>query len=157
MALYSMDARIDTSELKLLVEHPSDPVATARIETFAVPTGGLDEVRITGTELVCRCPVNRQTDVYDFTIAYRPRPGGRCVETKSLKYYLMSFRDRAEFAEALAVRVMGDVVAALSRDASGAPATPPSTLSVELVQAVRGGMRITARATYADPTIEGES
>ena len=67
-------------------------------------------------------------------IVYVPRQ--RCVESKSLKLYLASFRNEGAFCEALAVRIRDDVAAALE--------LPPERVSVALQQKARGGITIVA-------------
>mgnify|MGYP002735216705 CR=1 FL=1 len=53
------------------------------------------------------CPVTGQPDFSSVEIDYRPRK--LCIESKSLKLYLWSFRDRAVFAEALAAEIAAEV------------------------------------------------
>ena len=81
MRIQSAPPSNETCELVLPVEHRGDSITNARIETFAAPDG-LEEVLVAGTELVCRCPLTQQTDVYESSFAYRPTANGRCVETK---------------------------------------------------------------------------
>jgi 7-cyano-7-deazaguanine reductase len=82
------------------------------------------------------CPVTGQPDLYDATIEYRP--DGLCIESKSLKLYLMQFRNEGHFCEALAVRLRDDVAEALQ--------VAREQVFVELVQKARGGITITATA-----------
>jgi 7-cyano-7-deazaguanine reductase len=74
--------------------------------------------------------------MYVATISYSP--DGLCLESKSLKLYLTSFRDQGHFCEALAVKIRNDVARALEleRDA----------VTVTLEQKARGGITITASA-----------
>ena len=105
----------------------------AGLETFANP--GVEEVELDGDELTAVCPITGQPDLYRITIAYRPVD--LCLESKSLKLYLNSFRNEGVFCEALAVRIRDDVASAL--------AVPPDAVGVELEQKARGGITITAR------------
>ena len=105
----------------------------AGLETFANP--GVADVELVGDELTAVCPITGQPDLYRITIGYRPV--SLCLESKSVKLYLNSFRNEGVFCEALAVRVRDDVAAAL--------ALPPEAVSVELEQKARGGITITAR------------
>src|SRR3569623_703757 len=76
------------------------------LECFAVePT--VARIELESTELVSKCPVTGQTDLYKATIAYRPN--GRALETKSLKLYLATFQPAPEgiFAAHLADRLAG--------------------------------------------------
>ena len=106
----------------------------AGLETF--PNPGVGEVEMTSDELTAVCPITSQPDFYTARIVYRP--AGLCLESKSLKLYLMQFRNEGVFGEALAVKVRDDVAAALELDA---PA-----VTVTLVQKARGGITITATA-----------
>ena len=104
----------------------------AGLETF--PNPGVERVELAGDELTSVCPITGQPDLYRLTIAYRP--DALCLESKSVKLYLMSFRNEGVFCEALAVRIRDDVAAALELDAG--------RVSVTLEQKARGGITITA-------------
>jgi 7-cyano-7-deazaguanine reductase len=91
---------------------------------------------MTSDELTAVCPITAQPDYYEAHISYRPQ--ARCLESKSLKLYLSRFRNEGAFAEALAVRIKGDVAAALDLDGAA--------VTVTLVQKARGGITITATA-----------
>jgi len=105
----------------------------AGLETF--PNPGVAEVEMAGDELTAVCPITGQPDLYRITVSYRPI--SLCLESKSVKLYLGSFRNEGVFCEALAVRIRDDVASAL--------ALPPEAVSVELEQKARGGITITAR------------
>lgn len=85
------------------------------------------------------CPVTGQPDTAHLTIRYIP--GERCVETKSLKFYLASFRNLASFNEDIVNRVLDDLVAACA----------PRRMSVSGRFSPRGGIRLTATASFPDP------
>jgi len=104
----------------------------AGLETFANP--GVERVELASDELTSVCPITAQPDLYKLTIAYRP--DALCLESKSVKLYLMSFRNEGVFCEALAVRIRDDVAAALEVDAG--------RVAVTLEQKARGGITITA-------------
>ena len=70
-------------------------------------------------ELVAVCPITGQPDMYVATIEYEP--DRLCLESKSLKLYLASFRNEGVFCEALAVRIRDDVAQALSSTPSVSP------------------------------------
>ena len=97
------------------------------VETFPAPAG-CGRVRFLTDELASVCPVTGQPDISSVVIDYVPR--ARCVESKSLKHYLWSFRDRAAFAEALAVEIAEEIMRAT--DAVG--------VRVVVTQHVRGGI-----------------
>ena len=69
-------------------------------------------------------------DFYELTLTYRPKES--LIESKSLKLYLWSFRDRGIFAEDLAATLLKDLVAACE----------PDEMTVNLTQQVRGGLQI---------------
>jgi 7-cyano-7-deazaguanine reductase len=106
----------------------------AGLETFANP--GVARVELESDELTAVCPITGQPDLY--TARIECEPDGLCLESKSLKLYLNSFRNEGAFAEALAVRIRDDVAAALE--------LPVARVRVTLVQKARGGITITAQA-----------
>ena len=81
-------------------------------------------------ELTALCPITGQPDFYELKLNYRPK--GALIESKSLKLYLWSFRDRGIFAEDLAATLLKDLVAACG----------PTEMTVDLTQQVRGGLQI---------------
>jgi len=87
-------------------------------------------VEFTTNELTALCPITGQPDFYELTLTYRPN--GSLIESKSLKLYLWSFRDRGIFAEDLAATLLKDLVSACD----------PVEMTVDLTQQVRGGLRI---------------
>ena len=108
--------------------------AYAGLETFENP--GVARVEMTSDELVAMCPITSQPDMYVVTIDYEPQT--LCLESKSLKLYLASFRNEGAFCEALAVQIRDDVAAALE--------LPHERVHVVLEQKARGGITITASA-----------
>jgi 7-cyano-7-deazaguanine reductase len=80
------------------------------------------------------CPVTNQPDMYVATIEYEP--DALCIESKSLKLYLASFRNEGAFCEALAVRIRDDTARALE--------LPAEKVRVTLRQKARGGITIVA-------------
>ena len=106
----------------------------AGLETFENP--GVTRVEMTSDELVAVCPITGQPDMYVVTIEYAPR--GLCLESKSVKLYLMQYRNEGVFCEALAVKIRADVAAALELELEG--------VAVTLTQKARGGITITATA-----------
>jgi len=107
--------------------------AYAGLETF--PNPGVATVEMTSDELTAICPITGQPDLYTATIEYEPLE--RCLESKSLKLYLMRYRDEGAFCEALAVKIRDDVGEALGLGAE--------RVHVTLVQKARGGITITAK------------
>jgi 7-cyano-7-deazaguanine reductase len=132
-----MEPERDPAEgLTLLGREVRGPVRA--LETFPAPPS-VTWVTLESAELTSVCPVTGQPDFASVTIAYRP--DGRCLESKSLKLYLWSFRDEPTFGEGLAARIAEDV----------ARATEAISVVVTLKQAVRGGITITARAEVGSP------
>src|SRR6202012_5202249 len=81
----------------------------AGLESF--PNPGVRRVVMESDELTAVCPITGQPDLYRATIDYAP--AALCLESKSVKLYLMQFRNEGCFGEALAVRISDDVAAAL--------------------------------------------
>jgi 7-cyano-7-deazaguanine reductase len=123
-------------ELTILGSDMRTPVRA--LETFAAPQA-LSWVLLESDELTSVCPVTGQPDFASVSIGYQPN--GRCLESKSLKLYLWSFREEPIFGEGLAARIAQDV----------AEATAAVRVEVTLRQAVRGGISITARAEIGSP------
>jgi len=108
--------------------------AIDHLECFDAPEH-VTTVRFTTDEVMSVCPVTEQPDISSLVIEYRP--DRRCIESKSLKLYLWSFRDRKVFCEALAAEIAGEVVRAAD----------PHDVTVSLRQQARGGIVIEAVAT----------
>ena len=104
------------------------------LETFENP--GVARVEMTSDELAAVCPITGQPDLYVATIEYEPET--LCLESKSLKLYLASYRNEGAFCEALAVKIRDDVGAALE--------LPRKKVHVTLRQKARGGITIVAEA-----------
>ena len=112
---------------------PSQP-ATA-LETFPNPAPDRDyTIRMTIPEFTCLCPKTGQPDFATLELEYVP--DARCVELKSLKLYVWSFRDRGAFHEAVTNEILAHLVAATAARAScscrrdstcAAASTPPSS------------------------------
>jgi 7-cyano-7-deazaguanine reductase len=106
---------------------PSAPQKT--LDTFPNPAPDRDyEIRFECPEFTCLCPKTGQPDFATFRISYTPDE--RCVELKSLKLYLWSFRDEGHFHEAVTNRICDDIVAAVA----------PRRIRVEGDFMVRGGI-----------------
>jgi 7-cyano-7-deazaguanine reductase len=124
------------------VERPGEFVALGQpgsdayvgLETFENP--GVTRVEMTSDELSAVCPITGQPDMYVATIEYEP--DALCLESKSLKLYLASYRNEGAFCEALAVKIRDDVGAVLE--------LPSEKVHVTLRQKARGGITIVATA-----------
>ncbi len=113
-------------------EHPREAREVLKGEAFPAPNVQL--VTMTGTEFTSVCPKTGQPDFGTVVIEYEPRE--RCIESKSLKYYLWSYRNERAFCEALAAQIADDVVYAIE----------PKSLTVRVTQNVRGGIALVAEA-----------
>ncbi len=81
------------------------------LETFPNPQPDRDySIRIRVPEFTCLCPKTGQPDFATLHLEYVP--DARCVELKSLKLYVWSFRDEGAFHEAVTNRMLADLVAA---------------------------------------------
>ena len=81
------------------------------LETFANPQPGRDyTIRIRVPEFTCLCPKTGQPDFA--TLHLECVPDARCIELKSLKLYVWSFRDAGAFHEDVTNRILADLVAA---------------------------------------------
>ena len=117
------------------------PPATP-LETFPNPRPERDyEIAIDRTEFTSVCPKTGVPDFSEIRISYVP--GDRCIELKSLKYYMIEFRNRGIFYEAVTNQILDDLVAACA----------PRRMTVVGDFSVRGGMKtiVTARYTAENP------
>jgi 7-cyano-7-deazaguanine reductase len=116
------------------------PKPSKGLETFANPNPERDyEISFECPEFTCLCPRTGQPDFA--TIRIRYVPDRLCVELKSLKLYLWSFRDEGHFHEAVTNRILGDLV----------KATRPRRMTVVGDFYVRGGIHTVVTAAYESP------
>jgi 7-cyano-7-deazaguanine reductase len=81
------------------------------LDTFANPAPQRDyTIQIAIPEFTCLCPKTGQPDFAHLDLAYVP--DGLCVELKSLKLYIWSFREVGAFHEAVTNAILDDIVAA---------------------------------------------
>ena len=107
------------------------------LETFPNPNPERDyEIQFECPEFTCLCPMTGQPDFA--TVRIRYVPDQKCVELKSLKLYLWSFRDEGAFHEAVTNRILDDLVSVLQ----------PRSMSVEGDFYVRGGIHTVVRADH---------
>jgi 7-cyano-7-deazaguanine reductase len=106
---------------------PSRP--SKRLETFANPTPQRDyRIRMEIPEFTCLCPKTGQPDFATLFLEYVP--DRLCVELKSLKLYIWSYRDEGAFHEAVTNRIADDLLRAMQ----------PRYLRLEAKFNVRGGI-----------------
>lgn len=77
----------------------------------AFPAPKVSKVRFHATEFTALCPRSGQPDFGEIIIEYVPNE--RCIESKSLKFYLWAFREMPAFAEGLAERIADDIERAI--------------------------------------------
>ena len=111
-----------------------------QLETFLNPNPDRDyEISFDCPEFTCLCPRTEQPDFA--TIRIRYVPDRLCVELKSLKLYLWSFRDEGHFHEAVTNRILEDLV----------KVTRPRRMTVVGDFNVRGGIHTVVTAAYEKP------
>lgn len=116
---------------------PTQP--TKNLETFPNPMQGRDyTIRITVPEFTCLCPKTGQPDFATLKLEYVPEQA--CVELKSLKQYVWSFREEGAFHEAVTNQILDDLVAA----------TQPRFMRLTADFNVRGGIYTTVVAEHRD-------
>jgi 7-cyano-7-deazaguanine reductase len=94
------------------------------------------EIRMECPEFTCLCPKTGQPDFAVVRIRYVP--ARLCVELKSLKLYLWSYRQEGVFHEAVTNRILDDLVRAVR----------PRRMEIEADFFVRGGIHTVVRAVY---------
>ena len=107
------------------------------LELFPNPQPERDyTIRITIPEFTCLCPKTGQPDFATLLLEYIPDQ--QCVELKSLKMYVWSFRDEGAFHEAVTNEILDDLV----------NATAPRFMRLSAVFNVRGGIDTTVVAEH---------
>lgn len=117
---------------------PSQPSKT--LETFPNPAPERDyQIHIEIPEFTCLCPKTGQPDFATLILDYIPDE--RCVELKSLKLYIWSFRNEGHFHEAVTNRILADLAAAVL----------PRFMRLTARFYVRGGIFTTVVAEHRKP------
>lgn len=113
---------------------------STELETFPNPNPERDyTVRMRIEEFTCLCPKTGQPDFARMIIEFVPE--SRCVELKSLKLYMWSYRDQGAFHEAVTNKILGDLVAAMD----------PRFVRLTAEFYVRGGIYTTVVAEHRAP------
>lgn len=145
---------IDTSQLEALGQNSKvDPNQfngphTNVLERFESPfaqslhLNAVGSVKIDCPEFTSLCPKTGQPDFARIVIDYVPNKW--CVESKSLKLYLMSFRNVGEFHESCVTRIANDLITLLD----------PETLVVRGEFTPRGGIPFWPEVSYSRPIRE---
>jgi len=117
---------------------PTQP--SRELETFDNPMPERDyTIRIEVPEFTCLCPKTGQPDFATLHIEYVP--DRKCVELKSLKLYVWSYRDEGAFHEKVTNTILDDLVAA----------TEPRFMRLTAKFNVRGGIWTTVVAEHRQP------
>jgi len=107
-----------------------------QLDTFPNPRRGREyHIEFECPEFTCLCPITGQPDFAEIFIDYVPDE--LCVELKSLKLYLWSYRDEGAFHEAVTNQIADDLVAAIA----------PRSITVTGKFRVRGGITTTVRVS----------
>ena len=123
---------------------PSKP--QKELETFDNPNPERDyTINIDCPEFTCLCPKTGQPDFADINVNYIPDK--LCVELKSLKLYLWSFRDEGHFHEAVTNLILDDLV----------KATKPRRMTVTSKFKVRGGITTSVIVDYVGQPDSGDA
>jgi len=119
---------------------PPQAPSSRILETFDNPNPERDyTIRIRVPEFTCLCPKTGQPDFATLHLEYVP--DARCVELKSLKLYVWSYRDQGAFHEAVTNRILNDLVEAVS----------PRFMRLTAEFNVRGGIYTTVVAEHTQP------
>jgi 7-cyano-7-deazaguanine reductase len=112
-------------------------MSSSTLETFPNPRPERDfEIQIQCPEFTSVCPMTGLPDFGEIRITYVPDT--RCVELKSLKYYLVEFRNKGIFYEQVTNQILDDLVTALQ----------PRRMTVVGDFSVRGGIKTIVKAEY---------
>jgi len=111
-----------------------------KLEIFDNPKLDRDyNIKITLPEFTCLCPKTGQPDYAKLFLDYVPNK--KCIELKSLKMYIWSFRDEGVFHEAFTNQILDDLV----------NVTSPKYMKLKAVFNVRGGVYTTVVCDYKSP------
>ena len=123
---------------------PASP-SEAKLETFRNPKRRNYRIRFETADFTSLCPVTGQADFAQITIEYVP--GALCIESKSLKFYLASYRNERAFNEAVTNRILDDFVKVCA----------PREATVTAEFSARGGLALTIRAEYPNQSVGRDS
>ena len=113
-------------------------MSSSTLETFPNPRPEREyQIAIRCPEFTSLCPKTGLPDFGEIRVTYVP--AATCVELKSLKYYMVEFRNRGIFYEAVTNQILDDLVAAIQ----------PRRMTVVGDFSVRGGTTTTVTAEYS--------
>lgn len=123
-----------------MARKPTPRLSNETLETFPNPRAERDyTIRMRIPEFTCLCPKTGQPDFATLLLEYVP--DRKCVELKSLKLYVWSFRDQGAFHEAVTNRIVDDLVRLMQ----------PRFLRLTADFNVRGGIFTTVVAEHRKP------
>ncbi len=118
---------------------PTQP--STNLETFENPKPGRDyTIRMKIPEFTCLCPITGQPDFASISIEYIP--DRFCIELKSIKLYMWSYRGQGAFHEAVTNKILDDMVAVCS----------PKYMQITADFNVRGGIYTSVVAQHRKGT-----
>lgn len=106
------------------------------LETFDNPARRPYWIQFHSADFTSLCPITGQADFAEITIEYQPAE--RCLETKSLKFYLAAYRNERAFNENVTNRILDDLVQACA----------PRQMKITAEFAARGGIALTVMAAF---------
>lgn len=112
--------------------------SSATLETFENPSRRPYWIQFQSADFTSLCPITGQADFATITIDYIPAK--RCLETKSLKFYLASYRNERAFNENVTNHILDDLVRACR----------PREMIIKAEFAPRGGIALTVTARFPD-------
>ena len=119
-------------------------MSSSTLETFPNPRPEREyQIAIHCPEFTSVCPKTGLPDFGEIRITYVP--GATCVELKSLKYYMIEFRNKGIFYEDATNQILDDLVEALQ----------PRRMTVTGDFSVRGGIKTMVKAEYNSPRAKG--
>ncbi len=114
---------------------PTAP-SVAILESFENPSRRPYRIEFQSGDFTSLCPITGQADFARITIDYEPAK--RCLETKSLKFYLSSYRNERAFNEDVTNHILDDLVRACR----------PRKMTIRAEFAPRGGIALTVTAKF---------
>lgn len=118
----------------------------SRVETFVNPEPNRDySIDIRCPEFTSVCPKTGLPDYGEIRISYVP--DARCLELKALKYYLLEYRNKGVFYEALTNQILDDLVASCQ----------PRRMTIVGDFSVRGGIKTSVTVEYVSDKVRGEA
>jgi 7-cyano-7-deazaguanine reductase len=123
---------------------PASPTERT-LETFPNPARRDYRIHFETSDFTSLCPITGQADFAKIEIDYVPDK--LCVESKSLKFYLASFRNERAFNEAITNRILDDFIRACA----------PREANIAASFSARGGIALMVRASFPNRSVGRDS